>query len=167
MFNIHLLPLQQRGMFQTLIFFHSIFRWLILLALLLAIYTGYKGYRHNMVFSKKANAIRHWAATIAHIQLMMGMILYTQSPTIKYFWKNFQQASQNKDALFFAMIHIGLMLAAIVVVTIGSASAKRKNSDREKFKTMMVWFSIALLIILVAIPWPFSPLANRPYLPHF
>jgi cell shape-determining protein MreD len=101
------------------------------------------------------------------MQLLIGMVLCTQSPTIKYFWKNFQQASQNKDSLFFGLIHIGLMLAAIVVITIGSASAKRKTSDKEKFKTMLVWFSIALVIILVAIPWPFSPLANRPYLPHF
>lgn len=154
-------------MFQTLIFLHSIVRWLLLIALLLAIYMAYKGNRYNAVFSKQANALRHWTATIAHIQLMIGMIVYTQSPIIKYLWKNIQQATQNKDSLFFGLIHIGLMLAAIVVITIGSASAKRKMSDKEKFKTLLVWFTVALFIIIVAIPWPFSPLANRPYLTQF
>jgi len=56
------------------------------------------------------------------------------------------------------------MLTAIVIITIGSALAKRKKTDKEKFKTMLVWFSAALLIIFIAIPWPFSPLANRPYI---
>lgn len=64
---------------------------------------------------------------------------------------------------FFGMIHSLLMLVAIIVITFGSALAKRKTTDREKFKTMLYWFSIALIIILIAIPWPFSPLANRPY----
>jgi len=36
--------------------------------------------------------------------------------------------------------------------------------DKEKFKIMLLWYGIALIIILIAIPWPFSPLANRPYL---
>jgi hypothetical protein len=29
---------------------------------------------------------------------------------------------------------------------------------------MALWFTAALLLILVAIPWPFSPFAQRPYL---
>jgi hypothetical protein len=59
------------------------------------------------------------------------------------------------------------MFVAIVLITIGSAKAKRKSNDTQKFKTMLIWFSIALLIIFIAIPWPFSPLANRPYIRTF
>jgi hypothetical protein len=55
------------------------------------------------------------------------------------------------------------MFTAIIVITIGSAMAKRKATDRERFKTMLTWYAIALLIIFLAIPWPFSPFANRPY----
>jgi hypothetical protein len=55
------------------------------------------------------------------------------------------------------------MFSAIIVITIGSAMAKRKATDRERFKTMLTWYAIALLIIFLAIPWPFSPFANRPY----
>jgi MFS-type transporter involved in bile tolerance (Atg22 family) len=95
--------------------------------------------------------------------LVIGIILYTQSPLIKYFWKNFRDAAQDSNTLFFGLIHIALMFTAIIVITVGSALAKRKQGDAEKFKTMFLWFSIALVIILVAIPWPFSPLSNRPY----
>jgi drug/metabolite transporter (DMT)-like permease len=66
------------------------------------------------------------------------------------------------DFTFFSLIHIALMFAAIIVLTVGSAMAKRQGSDRQKFRTMLMWFIFALVIILIAIPWPFSPLAKRP-----
>ncbi len=150
-------------MFQTLTFYHSIMRWLVLASIVYAIYRAYRGYSSNTQFSKTDNAVRHWTATIAHIQLLIGIILYTQSPIIKYFWQNFNEAVQNLDLAFFSLLHLILMLAAIILITIGSALSKRKTTDKEKFKTMLVWFSVSLIIIFIAIPWPFSPLANRPY----
>ncbi len=150
-------------MFQTLTFYHSIMRWLVLASIVYAIYRAYRGYSSNAQFSKTDNAVRHWTATIAHIQLLIGIILYTQSPIIKYFWQNFNEAIQNLDLVFFGLLHLILMLAAIILITIGSALSKRKTTDKEKFKTMLVWFSVSLIIIFIAIPWPFSPLANRPY----
>lgn len=150
-------------MFQTLTFYHSIMRWLVLASIVYAIYRAYRGYSSNAQFSKTDNAVRHWTATIAHIQLLIGIILYTQSPIIKYFWQNFNEAVQNLDLAFFGLLHLILMLAAIILITIGSALSKRKTTDKEKFKTMLVWFSVSLIIIFIAIPWPFSPLANRPY----
>ncbi|HEY1038221.1 MAG TPA: hypothetical protein VGF30_02400 [Bacteroidia bacterium] len=151
-------------MYQTLTFYHNIMRWLVLASLLLSIYRAYKGYFTRSAFSKTDNAIRHWTATVAHIQLLIGMVLYFQSPIIKYFLSNFKEALQHLDVTFFGLIHSTFMLLAIVLITIGSAKSKRKQTDREKFKTMLVWYSIALVIIFIAIPWPFSPFANRPYL---
>lgn len=150
-------------MYQTLTFLHSTFRWLVLLSLIYAIFTAYKGYFSNREFSKTDNSVRHSTATIAHIQLILGIILYSQSPIIKYFWKNFSSAKESFDLIFFGLIHIFLMLFSIILITIGSALTKRKETDKEKFKTMLIWFTIALIIIFIAIPWPFSPLANRPY----
>ncbi|MEJ2881456.1 hypothetical protein [Pedobacter sp. GR22-6] len=138
-------------------------RWLVLASIVYAIYRAYRGYSSNAQFSKTDNAVRHWTATIAHIQLLIGIILYTQSPIIKYFWQNFNEAIQNLDLTFFGLLHLILMLTAIILITIGSALSKRKTTDKEKFKTMLVWFSVSLIIIFIAIPWPFSPLANRPY----
>lgn len=54
-----------------------------------------------------------------------------------------------------------MMIVSVVLITIGSMKTKRKSEDQEKFKTMTIWFSIALVIILVNLPWPFSPFASR------
>lgn len=150
-------------MYQTLTFLHSIFRWLVLLSLIYAIFKAYKGYYSNQTFSKTDDSVRHWTATIAHIQLVLGISLYSQSPIVSYFWKNFTTAKESFDLLFFGLIHIFLMLLSIILITIGSALAKRKQTDKDKFKTMLIWFGLGLIIIFIAIPWPFSPLANRPY----
>ncbi|RZJ50430.1 MAG: hypothetical protein EOO44_16395 [Flavobacterium sp.] len=150
-------------MYPTLLFLHSIVRWLVLLSLFYSLIRAYSGFTKKKPFSKTDNSVRHWTATIAHIQLMLGILLYSQSPIIKYFWNNFAEASKDINTVFFGLIHFVLMLIAIILITIGSAVAKRKTVDETKFKTMLIWFSIALLIIFIAIPWPFSPLANRPY----
>ncbi|QCX37367.1 hypothetical protein FF125_02545 [Aureibaculum algae] len=151
-------------MYQTLIFLHSFVRWLVLISLVYSIYRATRGYFQNFKFSKLDNLVRHWTATIAHTQLLIGIILYTQSPIIKYFWANFDKSLKNIDTTFFSLVHIILMLFAIIILTVGSALTKRKLTDKEKFKTMLIWFSIALLIIFIAIPWPFSPIASRPYI---
>lgn len=151
-------------MYLPLLFVHSLFRWLVLTSLLYAIFRAYKGYTTNAVFTKADNSARHWTATIAHLQLTIGIILYIKSPVVSYFWSNFNDAISHIDTAFFGLLHILLMLVSVIILTIGSALAKRRLTDHEKFRTMLIWFSIALFIIFIAIPWPFSPLANRPYL---
>ncbi|MGV3611303.1 MAG: hypothetical protein ACO1N0_10165 [Fluviicola sp.] len=151
-------------MYSTLIFLHSLVRWLVVISLIYSIYRAYVGFKAQKSFSKADNSIRHWTATIAHVQLIIGILVYTQSPSIKYFWKHTKAAFQNWDVTFYSLVHAWMMLLAIVVLTIGSAKAKRMETDSDKFKTMLLWFFIAFLLIFIAIPWPFSPLSNRPYL---
>lgn len=56
-----------------------------------------------------------------------------------------------------------MMLVSVVIVTIGSMRARRQASDRDKFRTIAIWYGVALLVILLNIPWPFSPLVSRPW----
>lgn len=150
-------------MYSTLLTLHSFIRWLVLISLLLAIFFAYKGWLSQKQFSKFDNSVRHWTATIAHIQLTIGVWLYFISPITNYFLHNYSDAVHKREIRFFGMEHSLMMLIAIVVITIGSAKAKRKQTDTKKFKTMAIWFSIALLIILTMIPWTFSPLVSRPF----
>jgi hypothetical protein len=160
---ICIIILKKITMYPTLLLLHSVVRWLVLLSLFYSIIRAYRGFTNNSLFSKKDNLVRHWTATIAHVQLMIGIVLYSQSPIIKYYWNNFTEGSKDLSTFFFGVIHMVLMLVAIAMITIGSAVAKRKQTDKDKFKTILFWFSFAVSIIFIAIPWPFSPLANRPF----
>jgi hypothetical protein len=154
-------------MYLTLLSLHSVFRWLVLISLLYAIFRAYRGYRHQLPFTKVANLVRHWTATIAHVQLMVGIVLYSQSPLIRYFFSKESASNESTEPFFFAILHLAMMLTAIVLITIGSALAKRKANDTMKFRTMFIWFTLALVLIFLAIPWPFSPFAHRPYFRPF
>lgn len=184
-------------MYALLLFLHSFFRWLVLSSLIYAILRAYRGFRsggetpspgedrshgegpphgdsrsHRAIrpvrpFTKADDAIRHWTATIAHIQLMIGCALYFTSPLIKLFFGHVQGAIGHQELSFFGIVHVSLMILAIVIITIGSALAKRETADADKFRTMLRWFSIALMLIFIAIPWPFSPFANRPLFRSF
>lgn len=150
-------------MFEALLYTHSIFRWLVLLALVFALLMAFRGFKKGLPFTKTANAVRHWTATLAHIQLTIGLIVYSKSAIVGYFWSN-KGTLQELQPSFYAIIHSTMMLTAIILITIGSALAKRKPEAHDKYKAMILWFGIGLLIIFLAIPWPFSPLAARPYI---
>jgi hypothetical protein len=154
-------------MYNILLSTHSLFRWLVLTSLLYAIYRAYKGWFSNSSFTRLDNNVRHITATIAHIQLILGLWLYFISPIIDYFLHNYKEAVKVEEIRFFGMEHSLMMIIAIVIITIGSVKAKHKSTDKEKFKTIAIWFTIGLLIILISIPWTFSPLASRPYFRTF
>ena len=154
-------------MYSILLTLHNATRWLVLIALLSSIGIAVTGLRQRLPpapprkFTAAANAWRHWTATVTHIQLLLGMILYLQSPIVKYPVPG-DPAHLVDQHIFFRYIHITLMFVAVILITIGSAKAKRMPDDRIKYRTMLVWFAAGLLVLLIAIPWPFSPLAARP-----
>jgi hypothetical protein len=151
-------------MYAVLMTVHSLMRWLVLAGLLMAIVRSFKGWFAGRTFGRADNTIRHGVATIAHIQLVVGYLLYFTSPLVTYFRSNINTAIHNSDARFFGLIHIIAMTIAVIVVTLGSSLAKRKVGDRAKFKTIAIAFTVALAIIALAIPWPFSPFAKRAWL---
>lgn len=145
-------------MYTFLLQAHNLFRWFVLLFLLASLFTCGIALLRNKTFSKSHNFLRHTTATAAHIQLMIGLILYTQSPLVKAFFKH------AAPDLFFAILHPSLMFIAILILSVVSAKAKRLQSDHQKFRWILWGYGLALILIFVAIPWPFSPIANRPYL---
>lgn len=137
-FVISLLPIILEAMDIFLIPLHSIFRWLVLLSILYAIGRAYSGYKSNRDFTGHDNQIKHWTATIAHIQLVIGMILYIRSPLTSYFWKDLENSLQHLEIVFLGFLHPLLMIIAVMMITIDSSLAKRKKESTEKYKTMLI-----------------------------
>src|ERR1700744_2655583 len=97
MFYFYLCFKQSQGqslypMYPIILALHSFFRWLVLAGLLWAIFSAYKGWLGKKHFPSLDNSLRHWTATIAHIQLVLGMWLYSISPLISYFLHNYKDA---------------------------------------------------------------------------
>ncbi len=154
-------------MYSYLLTLHSWVRWLLLFSLLASIIVSYTGWKQKRIFSKTVDLLRHNTATIAHIQLILGLSLYFISPVVDYFLRNFEDAIHLREIRFFGMEHITVMFVAIIILSTGSLKAKRKKIDSEKFRTMFVWYLISFVLILSSIPWAFSPLISRPWFRFF
>ncbi len=150
-------------MYTLLLFLHSAIRWVVLVTILYTLVRSYRGWLNNMPFTKSDNILRVTTLSVVHIQVCIGVALYATSPVIRFFYENFKHAVHDKDFRFFGMEHSLMMLIAAVLITIGSVRAKKKTADQQKFKTLAIYFTIALLIIVSSIPWPFLDMvANRP-----
>jgi hypothetical protein len=154
-------------MYATLLALHSLVRWFVLASLVLSVVIGYRGWLTNKPFTKLDGRARSITETFANIQLVIGVWLYFISPIVAYFFANFKDAVHQREIRFFGMEHVTMMLAAMVIIIIGSVKSSKKQIPKAKFKTMAIWFSIALFLILTSIPWQFSPLVSRPYFRPF
>ena len=139
-------------MYSTFLTLHSIFRWLVLISLLYAVISSIQRFLTKRHFSKKDATIRMVAGAISHTQLLIGFTLYfVLSPITRHFMSS--GSGGNHQIWFFGFYHIGMMFIAIAVMTVGSSVSKRAKTDADKFKNIMIYFSIALVLILLAIPW--------------
>jgi hypothetical protein len=156
-------------MYPEVLALHSLIRWCVVASLLFAVYRAYKGWFSKKPFSKFDNSVRKWTAMIAQTQLVIGLVLYSLSPLVNYFLHHFKKALPQREVRFFGMEHAVMMITAIIIITIGSIKAKRKSTGKEKYRTMAIWFSIALLIIFSSMPLPFSPppFVQRPFFRTF
>ena len=88
------------------------------------------------------------------IQFLIGMILYAfVSPFTKAAFADFGAAMKNADLRFYAVEHILMMVIALVFVHIGKSKSKKAVASWKKHRAAAIWFGLALVLILVGIPW--------------
>ena len=136
-------------MISGLIHAHSGLRWLLLIALVYAIFNAFSK-KKNGTFEAKDKMVSLLAFILSHIQLLLGLILFV----VEKKWEGF---AHMKEALprFFAVEHTLGMIIAIVLITIGYQKSKSQTTDSGKFSKIATFYLIGLILIIVSIPWPF------------
>ena len=139
------------NIYSIIVHIHSGLRWLALMFILIVIINSVFKLSRKQVAIYKDFFFNKLAMILMHSQLVLGLILYFISPKVVF------DADSMKDSFFrfFLVEHIALMVIAVVLITIGYVKSGRAKDDRKKLKILVVYYSIALLIILLAIPWPF------------
>jgi hypothetical protein len=143
------------GLYNALLHLHSVGRWIVLILLIIAIF--------NSMVAGKRPFIRTDARTgliltiFADIMLLVGIALWFLGPwgyqTIQT--RGMGEVMKDATARFYAVEHTIGMLIAVVLMHIGKAQGKKQLSDRAKHRRTMIFYLLALLIILASIPWPF------------
>jgi uncharacterized membrane protein YtjA (UPF0391 family) len=147
---------------------HNLLRWIIVVLLLLSIIKAYTGWKGNKSFS--AGDAKIWLFTMiaSHITLLLGLYQWLMG---RYGLLTFEipaGSSRMKDPFirFFQVEHPVSMLLAILFITLGRGMAKKDLSDSLKYRQAFVYFFVALLLLLAAVPWPFrGEIIGRPLFP--
>ena len=127
---------------------HSGLRWVVLGLLVYAILNAL---RKKSTYEKSDRLLNMFTMVSLHIQLVIGLVLYFTSSKVSFV----EGWMKVKLLRFYGMEHILVMIIAIVLVTIGHGKAKRALDVTKKHKTIILYYSIGLLLILASIPWPF------------
>jgi len=139
-------------MYSLLTHTHSGLRWIVLLTLLIAIGNAIGKTNGNRPFLNKDKRLAMMALVFTHIQFIIGLILYFISPKVVFS----VESMSNSVLRFFLVEHIFIMLLAVILITVGYSRAKRAIDEGKKFRNILVFYLIGLLLILAGIPWPFQ-----------
>jgi len=141
-------------MYTGFLHLHDTLRWLLLLSLVTTLVKYLIGWFANQRWKKTDNLMGLVFTSIMDVQLLVGLVLYFfLSPITKLALSDFGAAMKNDDLRFYAVEHIFMMLIAVALVHVGRAKSKKAISDQSKFKTATIFYSLALVVILAAIPW--------------
>ncbi len=149
------------SLYNAVLHVHSAGRWIVLLLLLFAIFNSLIA--GNRPFIKSDNRLGLLLTIFADLMLVVGIYLYVVGPRgYKMFSIPGGMSAVMKDATsrFYAVEHMAGMLIAIILIHIGKAQARRPIGDKAKHRRTMIFYFLALLIILVSIPWPFRAIGT-------
>lgn len=149
-----------------LLHLHNLLRWIILVLLLVSIYKSFSGWKGQKAFAAGDKKIWLMTMIASHITLLLGLYQWLLGRYGIFSFVMPEGVSMMKDPYlrFFQVEHPVSMILAIVLITLGHGMAKKKVTDEEKYKKAFRYFILALLLILVAVPWPFREI-GRPWFP--
>lgn len=130
---------------------HSYLAYLVLLGLIISLINALTGLLQNRRFQDKDRKRSLLGLIPAHLQWVIGLVLYFVSPL----GASNASGAAMKDATsrLYILEHPLTMIIAVVLITVGYARAKRLRTDNARFKNLVIFYGIGLLLVLSRIPW--------------
>jgi len=106
-------------------------------------------------FTEKVRKVTLIGFIATHLQLLIGLVLYLISPVGL---SNFSgEAMSESLSRLYILEHPLTMLIAIVLVSVGYIKAKKPGDDARRFRTVIIYYGLGLILMLSRIPWSAWP----------
>jgi hypothetical protein len=140
-----------------LLHLHNLLRWIIVILLLLSIIKSFTGWKGKKTLSEWDGRIWLFTMIASHITLLLGLYQWLMGRYGVLTYEIPEGLSRMKDPFirFFQVEHPISMLLAVLFITLGRGMAKKEMSDTDKYRKAFLYFIVAGLLLLVAVPWPF------------
>lgn len=134
---------------------HSTMAYVFLALVALAFLVNLLGLLGKKSFSATHKRLALFGLIATHLQLVFGLVMYFISPLGM---KNMSgDAMKNSFTRLYVLEHPLTMILAIVLITIGYSRSKKQSTSAAKFKAIVVFFGLGLLLSLARIPWDVWP----------
>ncbi len=127
---------------------HSIWAIALIITLIFAVIIFLKGYFLKKDYTQKNYKLGLITMILLHTQFIIGLVAYFVGN-----WHSLFGNMKNKDIRLITLEHPLIMIISIVLITIGWSKHKKKRTSENKFKTLAIFYSIALVLCLSRIPW--------------
>lgn len=126
---------------------HNIVRWIVIILAILALARAYIGWLGRKNWTGTDRMVGVLFTSMMDLQLLLGLIL-------------FFVVGVGRGPFLYE--HVIPMVVAVILSHIGSARARRLEDDTAKHRQAAIWYTLAVLVVLISIPWP----PRRPLLPR-
>ncbi len=141
-------------MYETVLFIHSYWAYLVLLILIIASVNSLVGYFTNKEYGAMNFRIALFTLIVSHIQLLIGVVLFFTAPYLRAIGESgMGEVMRDSTLRLYIIEHPLMMIIAVALITIGYSKHKKKLTSTPKFKLLAIFYTLALLVMLTRIPW--------------
>ena len=142
-------------MYSVFLTTHSIVRWLVIIAGIVAAIRAWRASSSTVAASVSAEGLVF--TVLFDIQLLLGLLLYLVfSPITTAAVHHLGGAMSNAVVRFWAVEHPFGMIVALALAHVGRARSRRAQTPPQQ-RRAATFFSLAILVVIVTTPWPFLP----------
>jgi fumarate reductase subunit D len=140
---------------------HSWLRWFVIVAGAIAVGRALAGISGRGAWTGADDAAGKWFVVSLDVQLVIGLLLYgVLSPITRVAFADMGAAMADATLRFWAVEHLFLMVIAVVLAHIGRARSRRAATPARRHRAAFIFYGLAIVAVLVAIPWPFMAQAR-------
>ena len=142
-------------MYTGVLHLHSFWAYLVLGVLLITVINSIAGLAGKREFVVKDFRLALFSLIVTHIQLLVGLILWFVSPLgLKAISNSGMGEVMKNSAIRLNVVeHPLMMINAVILITIGFSKHKKKLESSAKFKTIVIFYILTLVVILSRLPW--------------
>lgn len=139
-------------MYETVKMLHSYWAYLTLLLIVIAALNALFKFFGKKEFHPLDFRISLFTLIVSHIQLLLGIVLLFAYLNVLS-GTGMKEIMGNKVMRSNVVEHPLMMLIAVILITVGYSKHKKKLTSVPKFKTIAIFYTLALIFVLAKIPW--------------
>lgn len=147
-------------MYPSLLLIHSWLRWVVLIAGVIAVFAAIgRALRPSDAAAPRDRASLVFLISV-DLQFLLGILLMLVGPWMRTLASDPGFAMKHAVTRYWTVEHGFGMIIAVILVHVGRVVARKAATPQASAKRLAIFFVIALLIMLITIPWPFMTYAR-------